>query len=183
MTVISGDPFRGRPVGPGRLDRESTEPRAPAVPRQTARQEAPAANREVQSVATLQHSLSRAQAVLAGLEGFRDFLKPGTRPDPEEIRRYLAQVRYNGRPVLDTYAGRLPAIAARADAPALEALVNTVRAQIQELSTGLLRHAGAAAGAGGVTGHEDPLRAVIRGIKEANSLVRLKRENILDLLS
>ena len=177
MQVNRGELFAD-PVGPARR-RELEETQAAAqVRRPGATPAAPATEGPSelrQRVLVAQRHVARAQAVLAGLEGFRDFLLGGTRGEPE-TRDAVRRATYQGESVLESHTDTLLAIAARNDVPLLERWIATVRETANSLAA--------------ETGRQEALEPagamsqVLAGIRQSSlSLQPLVRENVLKLLS
>jgi hypothetical protein len=77
-------------------------------------------------VLVAQRYVARAQAVLGGLEGFRDQLLGGP-PDEAQALQLILRPRYQGESVLESHRATLLGIAARGDIPLLERWIGTVR--------------------------------------------------------
>jgi hypothetical protein len=129
-----------------------------------------------QSALVAQRYVARAQSVLGGLEGFRDYLL-GEPSGEAEAQEALLRFRYQGEPVLEAHREALLSIAARRDIPLLERWIGTVRQTVIGLAAELARGGTPAPDAG-------TLRALQEGIRLAGEgLERLQRENVLKLLA
>ena len=141
---------------------------APAVP------EAEGPSELRQRVLVAQRHVARAQAVLGGLEGFRDFLLGGPHAEPE-IRNAILRPSYQGESVLESHGETLLAIAARNDIPLLERWIATVRETANSIAPETARQE-ALEPAGALT-------QILEGIRRSSpDLQRLERENVLKLL-
>jgi hypothetical protein len=164
------------PIGPAR--RPELEELRRAVSRPA---EAPAPPKEGlselrQSALVAQRYVARAQSVLGGLEGFRDYLlgEPG---GEAEAREALLRARYQGEPVLEAHHDALLRIAARRDLPLLERWIGTVRETVAGVAAQMAPGGMQAPDAG-------TLRSLREGIRRSGAdLEKLQRENVLRLLA
>jgi hypothetical protein len=180
MLVNRGEPSSD-PIGPARR-RELEELHGASLVRRAAAGQSPAVPAEEgltelrQRALVAQRYVARAQAVLGGLEGFRDFLLGEPRSEAAAQEAILL-ARYQGEPVLEAHRATLLGIAARRDLPLLERWIGTVRETV----------AGVAAELGRREAREPDsrtLQELQEGIRRSgSSLERLQRENVLKLLS
>jgi hypothetical protein len=150
--------------------RRGSPPEPPPAPESTA------VNPGVrQQVLLAQRQVARAQSVLAGLEGFRDFLLlNGGVAGGTETAAAMRRATYHGEQVLEPHRDMLVGIAGRGDLPALERLIASVRQTVASLVPG---------SAGGEP-TQAALQGVLAGIREASgTLAVLDRTNVLKLLS
>jgi hypothetical protein len=180
MLVNRGE-FSPDPVSPSRR-RELEELQRAAAVRRTERTQTPPAAEGLselrQRALVAQRYVARAQAVLGGLEGFRDYLSGQPRGEQEALEVILS-ARYQAEPVLETHRETLLGIAARGDLPLLERWIATVRETVAGVVGDLdrRRHAAGAPGAGS-------LQELLEGIRRSGAgLEKLERENVLKLLS
>ena len=123
-----------------------------------------------------QRYVARAQAVLGGLEGFRDYLL-GEPQDEAGALQALLRARYQGEPVLEAHSATLLGIAARRDIPLLERWIGTVRETVAGVAGELARREAPEPGA-------RTLQALMEGIRLSGAgLEKLQRDNVLKLLS
>ena len=167
------------PIGPARR-RELEELQRVAASRRTGQAQAAPAPEGLselrQRALVAQRYVARAQAVLGGLEGFRDYLL-GRPQGEQEAQEVLLRARYQGEPVLETHRETLLGIAARGDLPLLERWIATVRETVAGVVGDLDRREAAQPGAG-------TLQELLEGIRRSGAgLEKLERENVLKLLS
>jgi hypothetical protein len=162
------------PVSPARRRELEELQRAAAARRagQTRTPPAPEGLSELRQRALVaQRYVARAQVVLGGLEGFRDYLLAGQPQGEQQALEVILRARYQEEPVLDTHRETLLGIAARRDLPLLERWIATVR----ETVAGVAGEAGAPAA--------DSLQRLLEGIRRSGAgLEKLERENVLKLL-
>jgi hypothetical protein len=177
MQVNRGELFTD-PAGPARRPGlEATQAAQPVrrAGESPAVREAEAPSELRQRVLVAQRHVARAQAVLAGLEGFRDFLLEGAH-DESETRNAILRASYQGESVLKPHGETLLAIAARNDLPLLERWIATVRETAGSIAAEAER--GQSVEPAGV------MAQVLEGIRQSSpALQRLQRENVLKLLS
>jgi hypothetical protein len=177
MLVNRGE-FSPDPLGPVRR-RELEELQRAASARRAGQTQAPAEeglSELRQRVLVAQRYVARAQAVLGGLEGFRDYLLGGPRSE-QEAQEILLQARYQGEAVLESHRETLLGIAARGDIPLLERWIATVRETVAGVA-GELDRPGTGRPAAAA------LQELLDGIRRTGAgLERLQRENVLKLLS
>jgi hypothetical protein len=180
MQVNRGE-LSSDPLGPARR-RELEELQGAAAIRRAAADQSPAIPEEGgltelrRRALVAQRYVARAQAVLGGLEGFRDFLLGAPRGEAEAAEAIL-RAHYQGEPVLEAHRASLLAIAARGDVPLLERWIGTVRETVAGLAGELSR--GEAPGPEGAA-----LQGLLEGIRRSGAgLEKLQRENVLKLLS
>jgi hypothetical protein len=119
--------------------------------------------------------VARAQAVLGGLEGFRDYLLGGSRGE-QEAQQVLLQARYQGESVLESHSDTLLGIAARGDIALLERWIATVRETVAGVAGELGRPETGRPTAGA-------LQELMESIRRSGAdLEKLQRENVLKLL-
>jgi hypothetical protein len=178
MQVNRGE-LSSDPLGPARR-RELEELQGTAATRRVSPGQSPPIPEEGgltelrQRALVAQRYVARAQAVLGGLEGFRDFLLGSPGGEAEEA---ILRARYQGEPVLEAHRAALLAIAGRGDVPLLERWIGTVRETVAGLAGELSR--GAAPGPEAST-----LQGLLEGIRRSGGgLEKLQRENVLKLLS
>ena len=131
-----------------------------------------------------QRYVARAQAVLGGLEGFREYLlglpqgQPHGEPQAgQEALEVILRARYQEEPVLESHRQTLLGIAARGDLPLLERWIATVRETVAGVAGDLDRRESGQAGPGS-------LPQLLEGIRRSGaSLEKLERDNVLKLLS
>jgi hypothetical protein len=182
MQVNRGEPSSD-PIGPARR-RELEELQAAAAVRRAATSQSPALPVETdlsevrQQALVAQRYVARAQTVLGGLEGFRDYLLGEPRGEAE-AQEAILRVRYQGEPVLETHRATLLDIAARRDIPLLERWIGTVRETVAGVAGELDRREARPSYPGAGT-----LQELQEGIRRSGAgLERLQRENVLKLLS
>jgi hypothetical protein len=180
MQVNRGEP-PSDPVIPARF-RELEELRSTPAVRKVAAGQSPAIPAEEgltelrQRALVAQRYVARAQAVLGGLEGFRDRLLAGP-PDKEEALQLILRPRYQGESVLESHRANLLAIAARGDLPLLERWIGTVRETVAGVAAELARQEVREPAARTVQDLQEGIRRAGAGLE------RLERENVLKLLS
>jgi hypothetical protein len=167
------------PVNPARR-RELEELRRAAAARRATQTQAPPAPEGLselrQRALVAQRYVARAQAVLGGLEGFRDYLLAGQSQGEQQALEVILRARYQAEPVLDTHRETLLGIAARGDLPLLERWIATVRETVAGVAGDLDRRQAGAPGA-------DSLQRLLEGIRRSGAgLEKLERENVLKLL-
>ncbi len=167
------------PLGPARR-RELEELQRAAASRRAGQTQAPAGEEGLselrQRALVAQRYVARAQAVLGGLEGFRDYLLGQPRGEQEALEVIL-RARYQAEPVLESHRETLLGIAARGDLPLLERWIATVRETVAGVAGELDRREAGQPGAG-------RLQELLEGIRRAGAgLEKLERENVLRLLS
>jgi hypothetical protein len=166
------------PIGPARR-RELEELQRAAASRQPSQAQAPAAEGPGdlrQRALVAQRYVARAQTVLAGLEGFRDYLLGEPQGEQEALKAIL-RARYQGEPVLETHRETLLRIAARGDLPLLDRWIATVRETVAGVAGDLDRREAGQPGAGS-------LQELLEGIRRSGEgLEKLQRENVLKLLA
>jgi hypothetical protein len=176
MLVNRGE-LSSDPIGPVRR-RELEELQRAAAARRAGQTPAPPVDglSELrQSALVAQRYVARAQAVLGGLEGFRDYLLGEPRGE-QEAQEVILRARYQGEPVLETHRETLLGIAARGDLPLLERWIATVRETVAGVAGELNRQAGEPGARA--------LQELLEGIRRSGSgLERLQQENVLKLLS
>lgn len=180
MQVNRGEPSSDPIIPARRRELEELES-APAV-RKVAAGRSPAIPAEEglselrQRVLVAQRYVARAQAVLGGLEGFRDQLLGGP-PDEAQALQLILHPRYQGESVLESHRATLLAIAARGDIPLLERWIGTVRETVAGVAAELARQEVREPAA-------RTLQELQEGIRRSGAgLERLQRENVLKLLS
>ena len=180
MQVNRGEPPSDPIIQARRLELEELQS-APAV-RKVASGQSPAIPAEEglselrQRVLVAQRYVARAQAVLGGLEGFRDHLLGGP-PDEAEALQLILRPRYQGESVLESHRTTLLGIAARGDIPLLERWIGTVRETVAGVASELARQEVREPAA-------RTLQELQEGIRRSGAgLERLQRENVLKLLS
>jgi len=177
MLVNRGE-LSPEPIGPARR-RELEELQRAAAARRAERTSAPAEEGPSelrQRVLVAQRYVARAQAVLGGLEGFRDYLLGEPRGE-QEAQEFILRARYQEEPVLESHRETLLGIAARRDLPLLERWIATVRETVAGVAGDLDRREAGEPGA-------RTLQELLEGIRRSGAgLEKLQRENVLKLLS
>lgn len=129
------------------------------------------------SMLLAQRHVARAQSVLAGLEGFRDFLLlAGASPAAGDALGALRRATYQGEAVLEPHREALLGIAARRDHAGLERLIANVQETIASQAAEFYR-------GGSAEPQPDTVRGVVAGIRElGESLQNLNQAHVLKLL-
>ncbi len=166
------------PIGPARR-RELEELQRIAASRRSGPTQAPPVeglSELRQRALVAQRYVARAQAVLGGLEGFRDYLLGQPRGEQEALEVIL-RARYQEEPVLESHRETLLGIAARGDLPLLERWIATVRETVAGVAGDLDRREAGQVGPGS-------LPELLQGIRRSGAVLeKLERENVLKLLS
>ncbi len=196
MNVISSDhspkEIRNREIKEFHSKTEKLENRAPdsSLPKESIIEKTSQLRNQI---IALQRSISKTQRILGGLEGFRNYLDSGEEAlSPAGLSGYIDRITYQSEAVLLPYKEELENIFSRKDFASLDKLIGKIHISLEKLASELSRFEIAEQNARSlsifITGQFDTLNSnkIIQGIKKDGEFplwVRLKRENILNLLS